>query len=200
MTNHQLERDFPHGHPAASDYDPASPEAIEWVRKNVSPLGERDFPVDHPKALDTAGNVNHLTWRAGTDPHNPHREEFTGRTPEQAAGVAAMSAIASAAAAESPVTIPLDAAEINAALDAKRVELKRDILTAEEYAAVVRDVHSRPRDPVSAEDVRAHIDKQHRALQALLTRGYNRNTAMDIIGREGADSVLGDLARRQSEE
>lgn len=198
MTNQQLERDFPPGHPAASDYDPQSPEAIEWARRNVHPLGDRDFPVDHPKALDTAGNTNHLSWRAGTDPHNPQREEFTGRTPEQAAGVARMSAIASAAAVESPVTVPLDAAEVNTALDAKRVELKRDILTAEEYAAVVREVQSRPREAESAEDVRVRIDKQHRALQALLTRGYNRNTAMEIIAREGADSVLGDLASGQS--
>lgn len=190
MTNQQSERDFPLGHPAASDYNPASPEAKEWVRKNVSPLGERDFPVDHPKAIDTPGNLNHLQIRAGTDPHNPHREEFTGRTPEQAAGVAAMTAIASAAAAESPVTFPLDAAEVNQALDTKRVQLGRDVLTADEYAAVVKEVQSRPRDPVSAEDVRAHIDKQHRALQALMSRGYNRNTAMDIIAREGADAIL----------
>jgi hypothetical protein len=190
MTNQQLERDFPPGHPAASDYDPTSAEAKEWVRVNVSPLGERDFPVDHPKALDTPGNLNHLTFRAGTDPHNPHREEFTGRTPEQAAGVAAMSAMASAAAAESPVTVPLDAAEVNQALDAKRHELGRDLLTAAEYAAVVQAVQLRPRDPLSAEDIRVRIERQHQALQRLMERGYNRNTAMDIIAREGAAAIL----------
>lgn len=187
----QLERDFPPGHPSASDYNPSSPEAIEWVRKNVSPLGARDFPVDHPKALDTPGNLNHLRWDAGTDPHNPHREEFTGRTPEQAAGVRLMTALASATAKESPVTQPLDASVVNAALDAKRQALKRDVLTAEEYADVVADVHARPRDPVSVEDARAKIAKQHQALQVLLSRGYNVNTAMERIAREGAESILG---------
>src|SRR5260221_7540880 len=144
MTNHQLERDFPPGHPASSDYDPRSPEAIEWARKNVSPLGQRDFPVDHPKAADTAGNTNALVWETGVDPHNPHREPHTGRTPEQAAGVAVMSAIASKAALESPVTQPLDAAEVNAALDAKRREVNRDLLTPAEYSEVIAALQVRP--------------------------------------------------------
>jgi hypothetical protein len=64
----QQERDWPPGHPKAGDYDPNSPEAKEWARVNVHPLGERDWPVDHPKALDTPGNENTLVWQAGVDP------------------------------------------------------------------------------------------------------------------------------------
>jgi hypothetical protein len=78
------ERDFLPGHPAAADYNPASPEAQEWARKNIHPEGERDFPPDHPKALDTPGNKNHYTWVAGVDPAHPELEPFSGRTPEQA--------------------------------------------------------------------------------------------------------------------
>jgi hypothetical protein len=78
------ERDFPLGHPKAADYVPGSPEAVEWARKNIHPLGERDFPVDHPKAVDTKGNTNHLPIRAGVDPLHPELEEFTGASPEVA--------------------------------------------------------------------------------------------------------------------
>lgn len=79
------ERDFPKGHPKASDYVPGSPEAIEWARKNIHPLGERDFPVDHPKAVDTPGNTNAIPIRPGIDPAHPELEEFTGATPAIAA-------------------------------------------------------------------------------------------------------------------
>src|SRR5882762_3546643 len=78
------ERDFPLGHPKAADYVPGSPEAVEWARKNIHPLGERDFPVDHPKAVDTKGNTNHLPIRPGIDPLHPELEEFTGASPEVA--------------------------------------------------------------------------------------------------------------------
>jgi hypothetical protein len=78
------ERDFPKGHPKAFDYVPGSPEAVEWARKNIHPLGERDFPVDHPKAVDTKGNTNHLPIRVGVDPLHPDLEEFTGASPEVA--------------------------------------------------------------------------------------------------------------------
>lgn len=79
------ERDFPKGHPKAFDYDPDSPEAIEWARKHIHPAGERDFPVDHPKAVDTEGNTNSVEIRAGVDPAHPELEPFTGRTPAQVA-------------------------------------------------------------------------------------------------------------------
>jgi hypothetical protein len=78
------ERDFPKGHPKAADYVPGSPDALEWARKNIHPLGERDFPVDHPKAVDTKGNTNHLPIRPGIDPLHPELEEFTGASPEVA--------------------------------------------------------------------------------------------------------------------
>lgn len=80
----QPQEDFPKGHPARFDYDPHSPEAVEWKRRNIHPKGERDFPVDHPKAVDTKGNTNHLPVRAGVDPLNPHLEAFTGAQPEVA--------------------------------------------------------------------------------------------------------------------
>jgi hypothetical protein len=187
----QIERDFPPGHPAASDYDPASPAAIEWARKNVSPLGERDFPVDHPRAADTPGNTNALQWEAGVDPHNPHREPHTGRTPAQAAGVAAMTAIASARAQESPVSQPLDATEVNAALDKKRQELGRDLLTPAEYSEVIASLQSQPRTAETEQQIRDRIEKQHQALGLLIGRGYTRNAALEVIAREGADKVLG---------
>jgi hypothetical protein len=79
------ERDFPKGHPKASDYDPDSPEAIEWARKNIHPAGERDWPVDHPKAVDTEGNTNTVATLPGVDPAHPELEPFTGRTPAQVA-------------------------------------------------------------------------------------------------------------------
>ena len=191
MTLQQIERDFPPGHPAASDYDPASPEAIEWARKNVAPLGQRDFPVDHPKAVDTPGNTNALQWEAGVDPHNPHREPHTGRTPEQAAGVASMTAIASARAKESPVTQPLDATEVNAALDKKRQELGRDLLTPDEYSEVIASLQQQPRTAETEQQIRDRIEKQHQALGLLIGRGYTRNAALEVIAREGADKVLG---------
>jgi hypothetical protein len=194
----QVEQDFPAGHPARSDYDPESPDAKEWLRKNVSPRGERDFAVDHPAALDTPGNKNTLTWHGGVDPHNPHREAFTGRTPAQAAGVAALSELASKAAVESPVVLPLDAVEVNQALDAKRKELGRDLLTPEEHSEVIAAIQSRPRTAQSEAEIRANIEKQHQALGFLIGRGYTRNAALERIAIEGADTVLGLSASEQS--
>jgi hypothetical protein len=96
------ERDFPKGHPKAADYVPNSPEAIEWARLNIHPLGERDFPVDHPKAVDTPGNTNHIPVRAGIDPFHPELEEHTGATPEIAAARREQEASASRRAQETP--------------------------------------------------------------------------------------------------
>jgi hypothetical protein len=96
------ERDFPKGHPKAADYDPTSPDAIEWARIHVHPLGERDFPVDHVKAVDTKGNTNHIPVRAGIDPMHPEREEHTGASPEIAAARHAQEAKLSGQAKETP--------------------------------------------------------------------------------------------------
>lgn len=186
-----VEQDFPKGHPARHDYDPASPEAIEWARVNVAPFGSRDFTVDHIKAVDTAGNTNALAWEAGVDPHNTHREPHTGRTPAQAMGVAQMTEIASKAAKESPVVQPLDAAEVNAALDAKRLEVGRDMLTPEEYSEVIASIQVKPHTAETEAQIRDRIEKQHLALGALMSRGYTRQAALEVIAREGADKVLG---------
>jgi len=99
-----VEQDFPKGHPKRFDYDPKSPEAIEWARIHIHPKGERDFPVDHPKAVDTPGNTNHIPVRAGIDPAHPELEEHTGATPEQAAGRAAYNRALAAQAKETPTT------------------------------------------------------------------------------------------------
>jgi hypothetical protein len=99
-----VEQDFAPGHPKRFDYDPKSPEAIEWARIHVHPKGERDFPVDHPKALDTPGNTNHLSWAPGVNPLHPELEEHTGATPEQAAGRAAYNKAIAAQAKETPTT------------------------------------------------------------------------------------------------
>lgn len=186
----QQEEDFPKGHPARSDYDPNSPEALEWVRHNVSPLGDRDFPVDHPKANDTPGNTNVLTWPAGVDPHNPHREPFTGRTPEQAAGVAAMSAIASAVAKESPVVKPLDAFEVATAMNARRKELGVDVLSPDEYSRVMAQLQTAPRAGEDPATIAKRIAAQHQALAVLVSNGYPRQTALDMIALEGAEKIL----------
>ena len=186
----QSEEDFPKGHPGRSDSDPSSPEAQEWLRRHVSPLGERDFPVDHPGAVDTPGNLNHIEWAPGVDPFNPHREAHTGRTPVQAAGVAQMSAVASAAAKESPVTQPLDAAVVNSALDAKRLQVGRDVLTPEEYSGVVAQLQRQTRTPEGLDEVKRRIELQHQALAYLLTRGYTRNTALELISKDGPEKYL----------
>ncbi len=131
------ERDFPIGHPKAFDYDPTSPEAIEWARQNVHPLGERDFPVDHPKAVDTPGNTNHFAWPPGVDPYNAHLEEHTGKTPAQAAAAAEFNRRVAEHAQESPALAPIRSDVANAALAAERDRLKVDALTAEQTRKVL---------------------------------------------------------------
>jgi hypothetical protein len=100
------EPDFPPGHPARCDYDPASPEAQAWARKYVHPKGERDFPVGHPKALDTEGNRNASPVLAGVDPDRPDYEAFTGRSPEQAKAAREVYQQLSQEAKESPELAP----------------------------------------------------------------------------------------------
>jgi hypothetical protein len=103
----QQERDFPLGHPASSDYDPDSPEAIEWRRINVHPKGERDWPVDHPKAVDTPGNTNHVPIIPGVDPAHPERESFTGRSPDKAKRVRELQKELAALSHETPPAEPV---------------------------------------------------------------------------------------------
>jgi len=114
------EEDFPKGHPARFDYDPASPEAKEWARRNISLKGERDFPVGHPKAVDTPRNTNHVPIRPGIDPAHPELEAHTGRTPEQAAAVRAANAALAARQMETPM---LDDGRVNVAEIAERTAL-----------------------------------------------------------------------------
>jgi hypothetical protein len=196
MQERQREYDFPPGHPARHDYDPGSPEAAEWARRNVAPLGERDFPVDHPKAADTPGNQNVVSWQAGVDPFNPHREAHTGRTPEQAEGVRALTETASKAAAESPVLQPVDGVSVAAALDRKRKELGRDILTAAEHSEVLAEFHSAPREGQDQAAIQRAIEAQHQALAYVMNRGYSRTAALEVVATEGADRLL---AQRDAE-
>jgi RecA/RadA recombinase len=69
--------------------------------------------------------------------------------------------------------------------------VKRDLLTPEEYSEVLATIQSKPRTVESEQAIRARIEKQHLALGALMGRGYTRNAALEVIGREGADKVLG---------
>jgi hypothetical protein len=186
----QPESDFPVGHPARADYDPTSPEAIEWARQHVHPRGERDFPVDHPKAADTPGNETQLVWRAGVDPRNPHREAFTGRTPEQAAGVRALSEAASKAAVESPVLIPIDAVAVGKLLDAKRAQVGHDILTPEEHQAVLAEYHKSARVAPEKGPAPGTLTPTERAIAYVVSRGYTPAAASEIVQREGAIQVL----------
>lgn len=186
----QVEQDFPAGHPGRADYDPESTEAKEWARVNVHPLGERDFPVDHPKALDTPGNLNHLPVTAGVDPLNPHREPFTGRTPAQVSAIRKLSEAASKTAVESPVVQPIDAAVVNRMLDLKRGELNRDLLTPEEYQAVLRDYHAARSAGVeqARADLKLTVDQQ--AVSYVMSRGYAIDVATIIVKTEGAEKIL----------
>jgi len=138
----QREQDFPPGHPGRSDYSSSSSDAREWARLNVHPLGEPSFPVGHPGRADTPGNFTSVEWRGGVDPLNPHIEPFTGRTPEEAEAVRAMSEAASKAAAESPVLPAIDAADVAARMAAKRQELGQAILTPEQVSAVLEQVYA----------------------------------------------------------
>lgn len=114
------EPDFPPGHPARYDYDPSSPEAKEWARVNIHPKGERDWPVGHPKAIDTPGNTNAVPLRAGIDPNRPDHEEFTGRSPEQAAAAREVYREMAAQANESPAPVPTIAMNPPKALNEQR--------------------------------------------------------------------------------
>jgi hypothetical protein len=133
----QVERDFPIGHPKAADTVLGSPEHRAWCELHKFEENQRDFPPGHPKAADTPGNLNHVEWKAGEDPHNPHLEAFTGLLPEQAAARRQWEQDEAAGAHESPVLEPIDAVQANAALEAERKRLKVDFLTAEQHAAVI---------------------------------------------------------------
>ena len=133
----QIERDFPVGHPAAVDTVIGSPEHLEWIEKHKFLENVRDFPPGHSKAVDTAGNLNSLPVRPGVDPHNPHLEEHTGRTPVQAAAVREWNKAEAAGAHESPVMPVIDAAVLNDALVAERARLHVDALTMEQTQAVM---------------------------------------------------------------
>jgi len=146
----QGEQDFPPGHPGRGDYNPNSPEAGEWARSHVAPLGQRDFPVGHPAAVDTPGHKNFVVWQPGVDPFNPQREPFTGRSEEQAAAVKELSRRASLAAVESPIAIPLDAVVLAHVMNARRHELGRDLLTPAEYAEVMAREQEKARERAAA--------------------------------------------------
>jgi len=186
----RAEEDFPAGHPARADYDPESPEAKEWARLNVHPLGERDFPVGHPGAADTPGNLKHVQWTAGVDPFNPQREAHTGRTPAQVEGLRKLSQQASLEAKESPVAFPVDAAVLNAMLDNRRKELGRDLLTADEYQSVVRDYHVQRSTQVGAALEELKLTKRDQAISYVMSRGYALDVATIITDKEGPEQIL----------
>lgn len=186
----KADESFPKGHPGRADYDPESPEAKEWARLNVHPLGERDFPVGHPAAADTPGNLNHLTWTPGVDPINPHREAHTGRTPAQVEGLRKLSEQASRQAQDSPVTYPVDAAVLNKMLDNKRKETGRDLLTNDEYQSVVRDYHVQFSSDVEKAKAELKLTVRDQAISYVMSRGYELNVASVIVDREGPERVL----------
>jgi len=128
-----VEDDYPKGHPARCDYDPASPEAREWARLNIHPRGERDFPVGHPKAVDTPGNTNATVWVAGVDPKHTELEAFSGRTPAQVEGLRAVYAERAALAQPTPVRKPIDAHAFNSAYQAKCEQLGVRELSIQQY-------------------------------------------------------------------
>lgn len=147
----QVERDFPIGHPAAIDTIIGSPDHLAWVEQHKFEENLRDFPPGHPKAIDTPGNLNHLPAVAGVDPHNTQLEPFTGRTPQAAAAIRKWNEEEGRGAHESPVLPIVDASIAEAALAAKRAELKVDALTMEQHMEVLADLQrqgkTRPPDP-----------------------------------------------------
>ena len=142
-----VEQDFPKGHPKRFDYDPKSPEAIEWARVNIHPKGQRDFPVDHPKALDTKGNTNHLVYEAGVDPLHPELEAHTGATPEQAAGRKAYEAQLAALAKETPT---LEDGRVDTAQIAEQAAVDFVIAQGHDEAAARKIVREQGVDQVLA--------------------------------------------------
>jgi hypothetical protein len=133
----QIERDFPIGHPAASDTVIGSAEHHAWLEQHKWVENQRDFPPGHPKAVDTPGNLNSLAWPAGIDPLNPHLEEHTGLTPDKAAAVKEWNLQQAELAKESAALLAIDANVANAALAEERARLEVDTLTAEQHAAVL---------------------------------------------------------------
>jgi hypothetical protein len=133
----QVERDFPIGHPAAIDTKIGSPEHLAWIERHKFEENARDFPPGHPKAVDTPGNLNTLTVEAGVDPHNPHLEPHTGRTPAQAASVAQWNKDEAVGAHESPVMPVIEAQVLNDAMAAERELLGVEALTMEQTQAVL---------------------------------------------------------------
>lgn len=145
------ERDFPIGHPAAIDTVIGSSDHLAWVEHHKFLENLRDFPPGHPKGSDTPGNLNAIPVRIGVDPHNPHLEPFTGRTPEKAAAVAQWNKEEAAGSHESPVLPIVEQSVAEAAMAAKRAELKVDALTMEQHMAVLVELQrkglTRPPDP-----------------------------------------------------
>jgi hypothetical protein len=131
------ERDFPIGHPKAIDTVLGSPAHLAWVEQHKFEENTRDFPPGHPKAADTPGNLNALPVLPGVDPHNPHLEPFTGRTPAQAAQWAEWHRAEAAGAHESPVQPIIDQAVLNEALAKERARLDVDALTMEQTQVVM---------------------------------------------------------------
>ncbi len=133
----KVERDFPIGHPAAVDTVIGSPGHLAWLEQHKFLENVRDFPPGHPKAADTPGNLNAIPVRRGVDPHNPHIEEHTGRTPEKAAAIREWNRAEAAGAHESPVMPVIDAQVLNNALAEERARLHVDALTMEQTQAVM---------------------------------------------------------------
>jgi len=136
------EPDFPPGHPARFDYDPASPEAQEWARLHIFPKGERDFPPDHPKAVDSEGSTNHVPILPGIDPQHPELEAFTGRTPEQAKAVRDVYRRMSEQAQESPVLMPVMAHDAPQERSVQRIRLGAGGLTQTFYCPGCKRPHT----------------------------------------------------------
>jgi hypothetical protein len=80
--------------------------------------------------------------------------------------------------------------EVANALNAKRRELKRDVLTPDEYASVMAGLQTKPRPGEDPEVVARRIAAQHQALSVLLAKSYPRQTALDMIALEGAEKIL----------
>jgi hypothetical protein len=185
----QPERDFPLGHPKAADTVMGSPQHLAWLRQFDTSMGERDFPVDHPAAVDTPGNKNSVVWEHGVDPRNAHLEAFTGLTPERAAAAREFSEMQSALAVESPALEPIDAEIANAALAAKRAELKVDFLTAEEHNEVLAAIQAKARDERDAAKL-AEFKARKRAKDYLLFRGYAADKVDGLIETHGVVEIL----------
>lgn len=71
------EENLPKGHPSRPDYDPESPEAVQWLKNQRALQHTSGLPPGYH--YDPERPHGGLTWVDGVDPLKPWLEPLTGR-------------------------------------------------------------------------------------------------------------------------